>query len=207
MSDGSRRPAIFLDRDGVVNKMWYDPDHGLLDSPRRIGQLRLAEGAVAGMRLLHHQGWPLVIVSNQPGLAKGTLTLTGLRRLTEALIRRLDDEGVRLAAVYYCPHHPSGRRRALRTDCDCRKPAPGLLLRGARDLGLDLTRSWMVGDGVTDVVAGHRAGCRTVWIGRWKCETCQAFTTAGVPPPAQAADLLEAARHITAQRRDDAIVP
>jgi D-glycero-D-manno-heptose 1,7-bisphosphate phosphatase len=203
----SRRPAIFLDRDGVVNKMWYDPDHGLLDSPRRIDQLSLADGAVAGMRLLCRQGWPLVIVSNQPGLAKGTLTVAGLRRLTETLIRRLAEEGVRLAAVYYCPHHPSGRSRALGISCGCRKPAPGLLLRGARDLGLDLRRSWMIGDGVTDVVAGHRAGCRTVWIGQWKCEHCQAFTAAGVPLPIQAADLLEAARHITAQRRDDAIVP
>jgi D-glycero-D-manno-heptose 1,7-bisphosphate phosphatase len=207
VSDAAGRPAVFLDRDGVVNDMWYDRDHGRLDSPRRPSHLRRADGAVEGMRLLRRQGWPLVIVSNQPGLAKGTLTAAALSRLTDVLVRRLDEQGVRLAALYYCPHHPAGRRRSLRVGCDCRKPAPGLILRAARDLGLDPRSSWMVGDGVNDVVAGHRAGCRTVWIGRWKCENCQAFAAAGVPAPARAADLHEAARYITAQRRDDATVP
>jgi D-glycero-D-manno-heptose 1,7-bisphosphate phosphatase len=202
----SDRPAIFLDRDGVVNDIWYDPDHGRLDSPRRIDQLRLADGAVEGMRLLGQHGWPLVIVSNQPGLAKGTLTRTALMSITRALTRRLSRHGVRVRAVYYCPHHPCGKRRALSTVCDCRKPAPGLLLRAAHDLGLDLRRSWMVGDGVNDVVAGHRAGCQTVWIGRWKCENCQAFAVAGAPAPARAANLYEAARHIVTQRRDDGTV-
>jgi len=192
------RPAVFLDRDGVLNELWYDNDHGRLDSPRTLDQLRLTDSAIPGLRLLAHAGWPLVVVSNQPGVAKGTLSDADLGRITSALVGRLRTAGIRLAGGYYCRHHPAGVRPALRTRCGCRKPAPGLLLRAARELDINLSRSWMVGDGVNDVVAGHQAGCRCVWVGRWKCEHCQAFHTASTDVPAHAPDLIHAARLITA---------
>jgi D-glycero-D-manno-heptose 1,7-bisphosphate phosphatase len=200
-------PAVFLDRDGVINDLWYDEDHGRLDSPRSRAQFRFATGTLDGLRLLHDAGWPVVVVSNQPGVAKGTLRQDALDDITAAMLERLSAAGTQPVGVYYCTHHPDGRTPALAVVCRCRKPGPGLLLRAAEDLGIDLARSWMVGDGDNDMLAGRRAGCRCVWVGRWKCEHCQAFAAAGLSPPLHASDLLDAARLIIAEGKTDAAVP
>lgn len=148
--------AVFLDKDGtLVRNVPYNVD------PERI---RLMPGAAEGLRLLHTAGYRLIVVSNQSGVARGYFPEGALAAVAARLRGLLAAAGVPLAGFYYCPHHPDGAASAYARACDCRKPAPGLLVRAAREHGVDLARSWLVGDILDDVEAGRRAGCRTVLI-------------------------------------------
>jgi D-glycero-D-manno-heptose 1,7-bisphosphate phosphatase len=164
---------VFVDRDGTLNEMVFDPDHGLLDSPFTPDHLRLRPGAARFVAGLNRAGLPVIVVTNQPGLAKGTLTADRLQAIHQRLIELLAREGARLDAIYHCPHHPSGSAggdpRFVR-DCDCRKPRPGLILQAAAERGRDLTRSHMVGDGTVDVAAGRAAHVRTILVAPVKME-------------------------------------
>lgn len=166
------RPALFLDRDGILNEMVYDEDHGLLDSPRRPEQVRLVPGAADLVKAARARHYDIVVVTNQPGIAKGTLTACMLDAVNGRLAALLHEQGVAWDAIYHCPHHPhgSGIVNEFVQDCDCRKPKPGMLLRAASDRGLDLAGSWMVGDGVIDVQAGRAAGCQTILVANLKLE-------------------------------------
>jgi D-glycero-D-manno-heptose 1,7-bisphosphate phosphatase len=160
----SGRPAAFLDRDGTLNEFVPDPDSGLPESPLRAADVRLIEGAAAAARQLAQAGFALVCVSNQPAAAKGKVSLERLLAVHERVLELLREEGVHLDAFRLCLHHPQGVVPELSGPCGCRKPAPGMLLDAAEELGLDLASSWMLGDTDSDVVAGHAAGCRTVLI-------------------------------------------
>jgi D-glycero-D-manno-heptose 1,7-bisphosphate phosphatase len=191
------REAIFLDRDGVINAMRYDPDNGLVDSPMRPEDFHLLPGVASAVRRINARGWLAIVVSNQPGVAKGKLSMERLVAITARMERELTAAGARLDGIYYCTHHPEAPDPALRV-CDCRKPQAGLLWRAATDHGVDVQRSVMIGDGFTDVQAGRRAGCRTVWIGRRRCDVCRAMEAEGVQPDLEAADLEEAVRLVEA---------
>ncbi|MCC6492071.1 MAG: HAD family hydrolase [Pirellulales bacterium] len=149
------RPAVFLDKDGtLVDDVPYNVE------PARIV---LAPGAAALARLVD-AGFLLVVVSNQSGVARGYFSETALPAVEQRLRRLLGEFGVPLAGFYYCPHLPAGRIARFSVECQCRKPKPGLLLTAARDLRIDLTRSWMIGDILDDVEAAHVAGCRAVLL-------------------------------------------
>jgi D-glycero-D-manno-heptose 1,7-bisphosphate phosphatase len=169
------KPAVFIDRDGTLNRMVYDETHGLFDSPRRVEQVQAMPGAGAFIQGLHQAGFTVVVVTNQPGLAKGTLTVAELEAVNRRLQELLMQEGEAWDALVYCPHHPAGTVAAYQKDCDCRKPKPGLLLKAALELGLDVRNSWMVGDGLVDVQAGRAAGCRTILVTRLKLEQVESF--------------------------------
>lgn len=158
------RPAVFLDRDGVLNEFVVDPTSGIPDSPHRAEDVRLIPGAAAAAARLADAGFTLVCVSNQPAAAKDKASIAELldvhRRVGELLAR----EGATLEASRLCWHHPEGLVPELSRPCACRKPEPGMLLDAAGELGIDLGASWMVGDSDTDVVAGRAAGCRTVLV-------------------------------------------
>jgi D-glycero-D-manno-heptose 1,7-bisphosphate phosphatase len=156
--------ACFLDRDGILNDLVYYPDPGIVDSPFVSSQFQLADGAGAFLRDLKSAGYKLVVVSNQPGVAKGHYSMATFRKIQAKMRRLLAAEGVKLDAEYYCFHHPQGKTAKYRVDCACRKPKPGMLLDAARDLGLDLGSSVMIGDGLYDVLAGERAGCKTILV-------------------------------------------
>ncbi len=162
----SGRPAAFLDRDGTLNEFAPDPDSGVPESPLRPADVRLIEGAAAAARQLAQAGFVLVCVSNQPAAAKGKVSLERLLAVHERVLELLHEEGLDLDAFRLCLHHPQGIVPELSGPCGCRKPAPGMLLDAAEELGLDLARSWMLGDTDSDVLAGHAAGCRTVLIER-----------------------------------------
>jgi D,D-heptose 1,7-bisphosphate phosphatase len=116
------------------------------------------------LRLLRRAGYALVIVTNQGGIAQGRCEDTDVRRMLNYLEHRLTAEGVSLAGSYYCPHDPEGTVAPYAVSCLCRKPRPGLLLHASRDLSIELSQSWMVGDILHDVEAGRWAGCRTVLL-------------------------------------------
>ena len=170
--------AIFLDRDGTLNEMVYDETHGLLDSPRRPEQVVLIAGVAAFMRQARDAGYKLVVVTNQPGIAKDTLMLPDLERVNGRLAELLKQEGAWWDALYFCPHHPKGQPGVASPyvmDCDCRKPKPGMLIRAAAEMDIDLHSSWMIGDGLNDIQAGNAAGCRTVLVTGLKVEQVERF--------------------------------
>jgi D-glycero-D-manno-heptose 1,7-bisphosphate phosphatase len=147
---GAKKPAMFFDRDGVVIEM--------VDYLSRIDQVALVPGVGTAIADLNRAGIPVVIVTNQSGIARGLLTEADLRGIHTHLTALLAREGARVDAIYYCPHHPDIGDARYRRRCECRKPAPGMLVQAARDLGLDLARSAFIGDHATDLEAGRRAG-------------------------------------------------
>lgn len=195
------RPGVFLDRDGVINDLCYDPEHGLVDCPLSADQFRIKPGVPEALRMLQSSDYALVVVSNQPAVAKGKTTLTALAGITARMREELGAAGVRLDDVRYCLHHPEAVITGYRRRCGCRKPEAGLIFRASHELGLSLAASWLVGDGFTDIEAARRAGCRSVWLGSWKCEHCQLSGQTGSWPHARARTLSEAAEFITAERR------
>jgi D-glycero-D-manno-heptose 1,7-bisphosphate phosphatase len=148
--------AVFLDKDGtLIDDVPYNVDPALI---------RLAEGVAEGLRALHAAGYRLIVVSNQSGVARGLFPIEALEGVERRLRELLAQVGVPLAGFYYCPHHPEGVAPDYAVACDCRKPEPGLVLRAARDHGVDPGRSWFIGDILDDVEAGRRAGCQTILI-------------------------------------------
>ena len=147
---------MFLDKDGtLLTDVAYNVD------PRRM---RLAPGGRAALTILGSTGMPLIVVSNQAGVAHGRFTEAALKPVELKLARLFADCGARLAAFLYCPHHPDGSVRDYAVACDCRKPAAGMLKRAAAELNIDLASSWMVGDILDDVEAGRQAGCTTILV-------------------------------------------
>jgi D-glycero-D-manno-heptose 1,7-bisphosphate phosphatase len=157
------RNAVFLDRDGVINDPVMDPVDGRPESPLRAEDVVLARGAVEGLRALAATGLPLIVVSNQPAAAKGKATDADLRAVHDRIVELLAAEGLAIGDWRYCFDHPEAEDPARR-DCGCRKPAPGMLQDAAREHGLDLTASWIVGDTDADVGAGRAVGAATVLI-------------------------------------------
>jgi len=148
------RPAVFLDKDGtLLDDVPYnvDPD-----------RMRFAPGAADALALLARHPLRLFVISNQGGVALGRFPYAALERVEARLHAMFASCGATLSGVYWCPHHPLGKVPPYTRRCDCRKPAPGLLLRAAREHDVDLASSWMVGDILDDVEAGNRAGCRTI---------------------------------------------
>jgi D-glycero-D-manno-heptose 1,7-bisphosphate phosphatase len=158
------RPAIFLDRDGVLNELVIDPVSGTGESPLEVKDVRLLAGAAAAARTLVRMGFALVCVSNQPAAAKRRVSVQQLLAVHGRVVELLAHEGVHLDASRLCLHHPAGTLPGLSGPCTCRKPAPGMLLDAMRVLHIDPAASWMIGDTDADIGAGHAAGCRTLLI-------------------------------------------
>ncbi len=174
--------AVFLDRDGVVNKLVYHHEQGIIDSPFTVEQFTLISGTGDAIKLLRDAGYKVILVSNQPGIAKANLSREVFEEIRNRMKTMLEVNGVKLDGEYYCLHHPEAVVPKLKKVCECRKPKPGLLHIAASENDIDLSQSWMIGDGITDIQAGQRAGCRTILIGRMKCELCQLMQDNDVKP-------------------------
>jgi D-glycero-D-manno-heptose 1,7-bisphosphate phosphatase len=150
------RPAIFLDRDGVI----IDDVHHL-STP---SQVQIIPGSAEAIAALNRAGWPVVVVTNQSGVARGLFTLDVLHAVHRRISEQLLGKGARVEAYFFCPHHPAAEVAEYRLECSCRKPRPGMLQQAARELGLELSSSWMIGDRDTDLQAGAAAGTRTILV-------------------------------------------
>lgn len=157
MTDVNLRAAVFLDRDGVLIE-----DTGFLAD---ASQIRILEGVGPALWRLREAGFLLIVVTNQSAVARGLVSEPALEAIHAEMRRQIElAGGPPLDAIYYCPHHPEATLPEYRAACDCRKPGPGLLTQAASALDIDLERSFLLGDRMTDVAAGARAGCRTVLV-------------------------------------------
>jgi len=188
--------AVFLDRDGVINEIVYFPELGLLDSPLNPRQFKLLPNVTKAIKIFNDLGLKVIIASNQPAIAKGKTTMELFEKIRKKMIRELKKGGARIDAEYYCFHHPKAKYEKYRVKCRCRKPKPGLLLKAAREMGIDLSKSFLVGDSVTDIAAGKAAGCRTFLIGYLKSDLSRLIDDTGARPDYVVPSLLEAAKII-----------
>lgn len=158
----NKQKAIFLDRDGTINKYV-----GFL---RNIDEFELIDGVSKTIKELNDKGYLVIVITNQPVIARGEVTVEELNTMHNKMETLLGKEGAYVDAIYYCPHHPhkgyEGEIKELKIDCDCRKPKPGLILKAAKDFNIDLEKSWMIGDSDIDILAGKNAGCKTALITR-----------------------------------------
>jgi D-glycero-D-manno-heptose 1,7-bisphosphate phosphatase len=189
------RGAVFLDRDGVIVREGDDlAAHALELLPGVAGAIGAARAA----------GYLVIVVTNQPVVARGLMTEDDVRAVHARLGATLAAEGGAIDAFYFCPHHPSATLEAYRVACECRKPRPGMLLAAAHDWGIDLAASVMIGDRLSDVAAGQRAGCKAILVESGMhlaapIESPDAFANA--VPDRTVADLPAAVRAFLAERR------
>ncbi|MFZ0663782.1 MAG: HAD family hydrolase [Acidobacteriaceae bacterium] len=161
----TRRRAVFLDRDGVINRNVFNPASSKHEAPLTAGDFALLPGVSQALRQLHAAGFLLFVVSNQPNYAKGKTSLAELTAIDASMQQQLAAAGVRFSGVYYCLHHPQSAVPGYSGPCACRKPSPYFLLRAIRVFGIDAEQSWMVGDRATDVLCGRAAGVHTIFLG------------------------------------------
>jgi D-glycero-D-manno-heptose 1,7-bisphosphate phosphatase len=197
------RRAVFLDRDGTINHMVYNPQFGLVDSPANPDEFQLLPGAGEAIRQINGMGLLAIVVSNQPGVAKGKFTLPLLEAMTSKMHQELKRTHAKLDSVHYCLHHPDAALPEYRLRCECRKPKPGLVRQAARKLEIDLANSYLVGDGITDLLAGQLAGCRTLFVSSRKCYICDEMTRHDVRPDYVVSSLGEAVQVIQEIQRGD----
>lgn len=148
--------AIFLDKDGtLIENIPYNVN---------CNAIKLVPGVVSGLRKLQSHGYRFIIITNQSGLAKGYFTVQELEKVRQHLEGLFNKQDIKLDGFYYCPHYSKGIIEEYSVECNCRKPKPGLLLKAAIDLSIDVSRSWFIGDSFSDVEAGNACGCKTILL-------------------------------------------
>lgn len=157
----NKQKAAFLDRDGTINKYV-----GFL---KNISEFELISGVASAIKKINDLGYLVIVVTNQPVIARGEVSLQELQEIHNKMETLLGEQGAYIDAIYFCPHHPhkgyEGECAEYKIECECRKPKPGMLIRAAADFNIDLRQSWMIGDSESDIKAGQTAGCKTVLIG------------------------------------------
>lgn len=199
--------AVFLDRDGVINEIVYFPEFGVLDSPLNPKQFRLLPDAAEAIQTFNRLGLKVIVVSNQPAIAKGKMTEKVFERVRLKMRRELEKRGAHVDAEYYCFHHPLAKDAKYRGNCDCRKPKPGLIFRAAKDFDLELSKCYVIGDGLTDIKAGRAAGCRSLLIGNLKCDLCRLMEDEKVKPDLIVPSLLQASKIIEKEVNGSGDIP
>lgn len=186
------RKAVFLDRDGVIIE-----DVGYLGDPSRV---RFLSGAVEAIRILNEQGFLVIVISNQSGVARGYLSERDVNGVHAAIEHNLKAQDARIDEFYYCPHHPDAKVECYRLDCNCRKPKPGMVIQAAHKWNVDLHKSFVVGDKLTDLQMGKAVGAKTILVlsgeGQRALEEMRSWNS---EPDRVAGDLREAVEWILTQ--------
>lgn len=161
------KKAVFLDRDGVINATVGLDEAGQPESPLCLADLKIFSYAGGCVKALNGFGFSVFIVTNQPAVAKGKMTITDLADINSAIYHNIFLAGGEVVKIYSCIHHPDPNQVAVKEllkDCECRKPKPGLIFQAAKENSIDLAQSWMIGDRWKDIFAGKAAGCRTILV-------------------------------------------
>ncbi len=170
-------PAVFLDRDGVINEIVFNEDAEQMDSPQKPEQFKLLPGVYEALKKINDLDYYIFIVTNQPGAAKGKSKLKTLYDINTSFVDDMKSHGIKIDNVFMCAHYPKAlpetREAFLIKKCNCRKPLPGLILKPKDIYNIDYENSYMVGDSHTDVLAGQQAGVKTIFIGDLKCDACK----------------------------------
>lgn len=152
-----KRPAIFIDRDGTIIHQ--------VELLQKVSQLKIFPEAADAIRAFNELGYLVIIITNQPVVARGIIGPKEVDQIHKVLIARLAKKGAKIDAVYFCPHHPQANMKKYRVVCTCRKPSPGMILQGAKDYNIDLKKSFLIGDSTQDVAAGVNAKVKTILVG------------------------------------------
>lgn len=173
------KPALFLDRDGVINELVFNDDIEQYDSPLKLDEIKIIPRVSEALRSLKNGDYRLIIISNQPAAAKGKIHLTDLYEINRKIIEILNQEGIHFDEIMICDHYP---RKVCEDDywglvqnCNCRKPKPGLIMRVLEKYNIDLDKSFIIGDSYTDILLGKTLGINSVLVGEMKCEVCKKF--------------------------------
>jgi len=184
--------AVFLDRDGTINE-----DVNYLNHP---DQIELISGSAEGIKLLSENGFIVVVITNQSGVARGIIEEEKLPLIKDRFCRLLEEKGAKIDGYYYCPHYLKGKVEKYAVKCDCRKPAPGMLKQAAEDLDIDLKGSYVVGDKVCDIELGKNVGAVSILVktgyGKSEAENCESSSDH------TAENLLDAAQWIITNNLD-----
>jgi D-glycero-D-manno-heptose 1,7-bisphosphate phosphatase len=152
----NRNKAIFIDKDGTL----------IPDIPYNVNPdvITITDEVIQGLQLFQEQGYLLVVISNQSGVARGYFTIDALKDVEKRITSLLAPYKIKITGFYFCPHHPDGSIAEYAKECDCRKPQPGMILKACEEHNIGASGSWMIGDILNDVEAGNRAGCKTVLL-------------------------------------------
>jgi len=185
-----RRPAVFLDRDGTINEQMGYINH--------LCRFKLLAGAAEAIKLLNDAGIPVVVISNQSGLARGYFPEELLVAVHEKMDRLLAEKGAHVDGIYYCPHHPEAKEERFRETCNCRKPKPGLVLQAADEMNLDPEKSFVVGDRWSDIKTAANCGAKSILVrtGYGRGDEQYIGPHQEIQPDYKAEDLLEAVEWI-----------
>ena len=185
-----RRPAVFLDRDGTINEQMGYINH--------LCRFKLLAGAAEAIKLLNDAEIPVVVISNQSGLARGYFPEELLVAVHEKMDRLLAEKGAHVDGIYYCPHHPEAKEEKFRDTCNCRKPKPGLVFQAADELNLDPEKSFVVGDRWSDIKTAANCGAKSILVrtGYGRGDEEYIGPHQEIQPDYKAEDLLEAVKWI-----------
>lgn len=160
----SMNKAFFLDRDGVIIQMVYDLESGYIHTVLNPNQVQFVPGVFELLKETKRLGYKNIVISNQPNIGLKRISRDNFEKVKRKINQELEKQSLTLDGEYYCFHHPFADTKEYRIKCNCRKPDPGLILKAAKEHNVDLKQSFMIGDGVNDVIAGYRAGCKTILI-------------------------------------------
>lgn len=177
-----KNKAVFLDRDGVINEIIFHKEMGILDSAANADEIKLFPNVGKAINNFKKLGYKTIIISNQPGIAKDKFTEKSFEEMKDKLRSELKKQGAEIDDEFYCLHHPNGTNKKYTKICKCRKPKPGMILDAAKKHNIDLSESWMIGDGITDIQAGQKAGCKTILISQMKCDLCHLMRDEKIKP-------------------------
>jgi D-glycero-D-manno-heptose 1,7-bisphosphate phosphatase len=193
--------AIFVDRDGVINEMIYVKEHGHVDTPSTPAQFKIIKGVAKAINLARKLGYKVIIISNQPGIAKGYYGKKIFDSITKKMHSELGKDNADVDAEFYCFHHPDAKLILYKKMCSCRKPRAGLVIRAALEYKLNLKNSYFIGDGIVDMEAAEKAGCKYIFVGNVNSTITRMFERKRVKPIFVARDLLDAIRFISDKSR------
>lgn len=157
--------AVFYDRDGIIVQMVFDTENGTIDTVSKKEQVEFVPGIIELIKYTGKMGYKNIVISNQPRIGLKKIDKKRFFEIADFIDKKLRENNARIDYTYYCFHHPYAKVDEYRKTCDCRKPGAGLFFQANKDFEVVLKNSWMIGDGVNDILAGHRAGCKTILVG------------------------------------------